>query len=112
MKKMETLLYVAMVLGGIIIYYFEYTPAPKDVTKRDFWRYGARNGIIGVSLIIAGSVCLFCEDHVYSYISKLNDFWSILVIIATLGAGFYFPWIVRIIKKRIIRSRKEFDRKE
>lgn len=102
---MEILFYIAMVFAGGIIYYFEYTPAPKDVSKKDFWRYGVGNGIIGTSLIIAGSICLFCEDHVSSYVDNLNDFWTALVIIATLGAGFYIPWIIRTIKRKIIRRK-------
>ena len=93
---------IALVIAGGIIYYFEYTPAPKDASKKDLWKDGVLNGIIGTSMIITGAICLFCEDHVSSYVDNLNDFWTAFVIIATLGAGFYIPWIIRIIKKKTI----------
>lgn len=104
---MDIILYTAMVLGGMIVYFFEYTPVPENVSKKEFWRYGIVNGIIGTSLIIAGVVNLFCEDHIYSYVDKLNWFWSTIVIIFSLGACFCLPWIVRIVKRKIIRNRAD-----
>lgn len=107
-RYMEILLYTLMILLGVVIYYFEYTPVPDNVSKKDFWRYGVGNGIIGTSFIIAGVVNLFCEDHIYSYIDKLNGFWCAMVIIASLGVCFLLPWMVRILKKRSVgRTRNE-----
>jgi len=104
---MEIILYTLMILLGVVIYYFEYTPVPDNVSKKDFWRYGVGNGIIGTSFIIAGVVNLFCEDHIYSYIDKLNGFWCAMVIIASLGACFLLPCVVRILKRSVSRKRNE-----
>lgn len=102
---MKILLFTAMVLAGMVVYYFEYSPVPDNVAKKDFWKFGVWNGVIGISLIIAGVINLFGEDHIYSYIDKLNGFWSGVVIVATVGACFFLPWIVRIVKRTVLRNR-------
>ena len=106
---MEILFDSGILIAGLIIYYFEYKPVPKKVTMEDFWKYGVGNGIIGESLIIVGIIGLFCEDHIYSFMDKLNDFWLVLVLVAGLGSMFYLPWIIRVVKRSIIRHKQERD---
>lgn len=101
--NVEILVSVGMIILGMVIYYLEYDPVPKNIEKKDlwkFWKYAA-DGVVGESLIIAGTLGIYIEDHVFSYVDSLSEFWIAVSLIVDLGACFFLPWIVRIIKQRI-----------
>ena len=70
---MAILFDTALVLVGIIVYYFEYTPVPKKVSMKDLWKYGINDGIIGDSLIMVGILGIF-EDLISPYSDSMNSF--------------------------------------
>lgn len=102
----ELLISVAMILAGMVIDFFEYDPGPKNIEKKDiwkFWKYGM-NGIFGETLIIVGigDITLY----IFSSVDSISDFWTIVILIADLGACFLLPWLVHIIKYNVCQQQK------
>ena len=103
---MELLIWIGMILVGLVLDYIEYDPIPKDIEKKDlwkFWKYGV-NGIIGESLIIAG-VC-GVTDCIFSSNDSMSDFWFLMILIAALVVCFLLPWLVHITKYKITHNKE------
>ncbi|MCQ2261013.1 MAG: hypothetical protein MJZ77_06470 [Bacteroidales bacterium] len=104
--KIELIISIGMILVGLVLGYIEYDPTPKNIEKKDlwkFWKYGM-NGIIGESLIIVGIGDI--TSYIFSSFDSMSDFWTIMILVADLGACFLLPWLVHLAKYKIA-CRKE-----
>ena len=104
--NIELLISIGMILVGLVVNYIEYNPTTKNIEKKDiwkFWKYGM-NGIIGESFIIVGIGDI--TSYIFSSFDSMSDFWTIMILVADLGACFLLPWLVHITKYKITHNKE------
>ncbi|MBR1849995.1 MAG: hypothetical protein IJ789_01330 [Bacteroidales bacterium] len=106
MDKTEILFHIIALLLGLVIYFFEYKPVPKNVKKEDLWKYGVFNGIIGDSIVVVAAIGILFSDPVTDTLCRVSDFWAIVLIIILIAAPFLLLWMVKLLKKKVVHNRE------